>query len=295
MEFWARRPLHVNLTGILLLLVLWFGLGWIASRLSAGADLPLWWPQSLPLFGSLLVATLVVTRFFDRMPATWTGIGFHRGWGRELLLGTGLGCVMAVLAWTPAALSGEVHQGGLGDLGYFLLPMFVNAAGEELLFRGYIFQRGAELLGPVAATLLASILFGLMHAGNPNVTPLGIAVIMLGGIFFALCYLRTGSLWLPIGAHAAWNILLAKVLGLPVSGKEFGDSLLRTTSHGSEIITGGSFGPEGGIAGIIALIIGIILLVRLPVFVYSPYVHAEVFRRFYAIRKELREKKALPR
>lgn len=295
MEFWARRPLHVNLIGIILLFLLWFGLGSLASSLTAGANLPIWWPQSLPLYGSLLIATLTVTRFFDRMPVAWAGIGFQKGWVRDLLMGTALGCVMAVFAWAPAAISGEVHQAGLGDLFYFLVPMFVNAAGEELLFRGYIFQRGVEVLGPVAATLLASILFGLMHMGNPNVTPLAIAVIMLGGIFFALCYLRTGSLWLPIGAHAAWNILLAKVLGVPVSGKEFGDSLLRTISQGPEIITGGSFGPEGGIAGIIALIIGIALVIRLPIFVYSPYIHAAVFRRFYTERKESREKKALPR
>jgi len=285
MEFWARRPLHINLIGAVLLAAVWLVLGaggsWLANRFT----LPLWWPPNLPAYAALLIATLLVTRFFDRLPAAWAGIGLHRWWGRELLLGILLGGFMGLTAWAPVAAGGEVHRSGLNDLGYFLLPMCVNAAGEELLFRGYLFQRGVEVLGPVAATLLASVLFGVMHVANPNATGLAIAIIIIGGIFFSLCYLRTGSLWLPIGAHIAWNVLLAKILGVPVSGREFGDSLLRTVPGGADLITGGAFGPEGGLAGVVALVAGIALLL-LPWFEYSPYVHADVFRTFHARRRE---------
>ncbi len=282
MEFWARRPLHVNLLGGILLILLWLALGGIGVWL-AGLMATSWWltPQTIS-YASLLLATVLVIRFHDRMPLSWGGLGMHRWAGRELLLGLGLGSILALLAWGPVALMGEVRREPMTDLGYWILLMSVNAAGEELLFRGYLFQRGVESLGPVGATLLASVAFGVAHLGNPNITPLSLGIIMLGGLFFSLCYLRTGSLWLPIGAHIAWNILLAKVLGVSVSGKYFGDSFLRTVPAGSDLITGGAFGPEGGLVGVVAMLAGLCLVARLPLFGFSPYVHAEVFRAFYA-------------
>lgn len=281
MEFWARRPLHVNLMGMMLLIVLWYSLGLLGQWLAGALGEPWWLAPQVVLYGTLLLATLLIIRLYDRMPVSWGGIGLHRWAGRELLLGVALGGGLALLAWVPLVVGGEVHRESLNDLGYWLLLMGASAAGEELLFRGYLFQRGVELFGPVAATLLASALFAAAHIGNPHVTPLGIGVLVLGGIFFSLCYLRTGSLWLPIGAHIAWNILLAKVLGVPVSGKDFGDTLLRTIPAGPDLLTGGGFGPEGGIAGVIAMLAGIYLVAKLPLFEFSPYVHAEVFRRFH--------------
>jgi hypothetical protein len=97
-----------------------------------------------------------------------------------------------------------------------------------------------------------------------------------------LGYIRTGSLWFPIGAHVAWNVLLAKVAGLPVSGIDFGGSLLGTTVQGPEFLSGGAFGPEGGMLGVAALLVGGLLLARLPAITYSPYVSAGLFRAFLA-------------
>jgi membrane protease YdiL (CAAX protease family) len=292
MDFWARRPLSVNLAGILLLAVATVALAWLGGQLVilVSAIEPLirtsWMTPAF--YMGLAAATLLVARFYDSMPASWTGLGFHRWTLRELGLGIAIGMGMVVLAWGPIALMGSV-RGGEGwsgaDMLYILIPAAIRAAGEEVLFRGYLFQRGVEIVGPVAATLVASGLFAVAHIGNPNVTYLGIVIIFLGGIFFSLGYLRTGSLWLPIGAHIAWNILLAKVLGVPVSGAEFGDSILRTTVSGPELLTGGAFGPEGGLLGAAALAAGIWALLVLPAVSYSPYVYAASFRAFHRKRR----------
>jgi membrane protease YdiL (CAAX protease family) len=294
MEFWARRPIAVNLIGSGLLIVATVVLAWIGSQavaLLARIDPviePAWLAPAFYI--ALCAATLLVSRLYDQMPPSWSGLGWHRWMPRELALGVAIGCGMALLAWAPIALMGSVERGELwsaADIGYLLIPMVIRAAGEELLFRGYLFQRGVEIIGPVAATLLASGAFAAAHLGNPNVTTLGVVIIFLGGIFFSLAYLRTGSLWLPIGAHVAWNVLLAKVLGVTVSGEAgaFGESLLHTFMRGPEILTGGSFGPEGGVIGALALAAGIAALLALPAVDFSPYVHAEVFKAFYRQRR----------
>ena len=64
------------------------------------------------------------------------------------------------------------------------------------------------------------------------------------GLFFGLAYLKTGSLWFPIGFHAAWDFCQGCIFSLPVSGaKVF--RLLDVGITGSPLVTGGAFGGEG--------------------------------------------------
>lgn len=282
MEFWARRSIAVNIAGAALfiavaaILLAPTGMSWFAHMMPRGWAMPV-------RYGLIAAATLLVARLYDRMPSEWTGIGLHRWAGRELLIGVGIGVVMTIVAWGPIAAMGGVVAGDgwtAGDLFLVMLPMALNAAGEELLFRGYLFQRASEILGPVVATLLSAGAFAAGHLGNPGATPASTTVIFLAGVFFALCYLRTGSLWLPIGAHLSWNLVLAKVLGLPVSGLDFGGSLLATRDAGPAWITGGSFGPEGGLLGIASLVFGLVIVAKWRAVTYSPYVNARVVRAF---------------
>ncbi|MBS1911741.1 MAG: CPBP family intramembrane metalloprotease [Bacteroidetes bacterium] len=284
MDFWARRSILTNILGIVLFAATGGLLLLGAARLPFLQSAPQRW-VTVVYYALITAATLLVTRLYDRMPAAWAGLGLHRWTARELLAGLALGLSMALVAWAPIAAVGGVSAGqgwSSRDLGYFIPTMILLAAGEEVLFRGYLFQRLVEIIGPVAAVLGSALLFALGHYGNPNATMLSTAIIFIGGIFFALCYIRTGSLWLPIGAHAAWNLVLGKVLGLPVSGLDFGGSLLRTGIASPAALTGGDFGPEGGAAGIIALAFGIWALLRLPAITFSPYVYAGVFRAFAA-------------
>lgn len=105
---------------------------------------------------------------------------------------------------------------------------------------------------------------------------MGLVNVSLASIFFSLCYLRTNSLWLPIAAHAAWNVTVARIVGMPVSGIDFGETLLHTNSITPSIVTGGSFGPEGGLVATIALVAGTAVLFSSLV-QRSPYVYAARF------------------
>jgi hypothetical protein len=122
----------------------------------------------------------------------------------------------------------------------------VAAINEEAIFRGYPFQRLVESITPVGAIVVTSALFGLLHLGNPHHTWISTVNTMLVGIPFAIAYLRTRSLWMPIGIHFIWNFLMGFIMGLPVSGLALPASVLQARVHGAAWLTGAEYGPEAG-------------------------------------------------
>ena len=76
--------------------------------------------------------------------------------------------------------------------------------------------------------------------------------------------LATGSLYATIVAHFAWNFAQAVVLAAPVSGLALPTPGYRLVDHGPSWLTGGSWGPEGGLAAAAAMIVTTFLLLRRP-------------------------------
>lgn len=177
-------------------------------------------------------------------------------WARDLLLGTAGGAaIMGVTALATLGVGGFHWVRGTGTLGTtalgFLLFVLV-AFNEETLFRGYLFQRVVGGLGEWPAQLLMAGFFAFAHWGNPGMAGatkvwatlnIGLAAILLG-----LCYLRTGSLALPIGVHLGWNFTQGNLLGFGVSGTTMAPGLLKPVFLGRpEWLTGGAFGLEAGL------------------------------------------------
>jgi membrane protease YdiL (CAAX protease family) len=108
--------------------------------------------------------------------------------------------------------------------------------------------------------------FALLHWQNPGATVVSTANTALAGVWLAVAYLRTRSLWFPLGIHWSWNLVQGPVLGLAVSGQNFSShTLLHATDLGPAWLTGGRYGIEGGVACTIALLLstGFILWTRL--------------------------------
>jgi uncharacterized protein len=145
-----------------------------------------------------------------------------------------------------------------GVLSYFLLFCMV-AWGEELLSRGYHLQTIASGLNWLWGIILSSVIFGLMHLGNPGSGWSTAVGIFFGGLLFGFAYLRTRQLWLPMGIHLGWNFFEGTVFGFPVSGLSV-YQLVQNRINGPEIMTGGAFGPEAGLVIIPALIFGALLI-----------------------------------
>jgi hypothetical protein len=135
--------------------------------------------------------------------------------------------------------------------------LIVAALAEEAMFRGYGLQTLARARLASLGVLLTCALFGFVHLGTPNVVPgFTMANTALAGVWLGVAYLRTRSLWFPLGVHWAWNWALGWFFGLPVSGANLvSHPFLAANDTGPFWLTGGSYGIEGGLAGTIALLL----------------------------------------
>jgi hypothetical protein len=87
-------------------------------------------------------------------------------------------------------------------------------------------------------------------------------MVALAGVFLATVRLSTGSLWAATVAHLVWNLVQAVVLHAPVSGLPLPTPVYRLVDHGPEWLTGGAWGPEGGLAAAAGMLVATFLLLR---------------------------------
>lgn len=191
----------------------------------------------------------------DKRSTDYLGLRTDRTGFMELAWGLLIGFVMLTIAviipyfmgYVTLQIAPEPPSYFLSGLAFNLLLFIVVGFNEEILFRGYIFQATGEGLGFIGSTLLYSLFFGVAHLGNPNVSVFGIVNIVLAGILLSLAYIKTRALWMPIGIHIAWNFTQGYIWGLPVSGTTILQPLVIAQEIGPDEITGGTFGPEGGL------------------------------------------------
>jgi membrane protease YdiL (CAAX protease family) len=231
--------------------------------------------------GSILFSAFVVGwacgALMEDLPFRALGCAPHKGWLKNLAIGSVLGTASLLLAALFATVTRGIHfrldPAGARTIGQTLvvsLIVFVFAgAAEEMLFRGYPLQTLTRTNLAWLGVLLTSVPFAAVHLRNPNVVP-GFTFIntALAGIWLAVAYLRTRSLWLPLGLHWSWNWVQASLLGLPVSGIEriSPAPLLKALNAGPDWLTGGAYGIEGGAACTLALLISTVIIWRAKLF-----------------------------
>ena len=179
----------------------------------------------------------------------------------ELLFGCGAAVLLIGAADGLVMLTTRLrHVAGNGFPWLELVAVFLPAVfHEELLFRGYLFQKlwRTHRLG---AVLFSSVVFAALHAGNNAVSLLALVNLFFAGILLALAYARYERLWFPIGIHLGWNLLSGPILGYNVSGYVSSATVLRTVGRGSPWLTGGMFGIEGSVWIVVVELAGIAML-----------------------------------
>lgn len=188
-----------------------------------------------------------------------------KGFGRGMLLGA----APAALALTLGVVAGSARwQGDGGGLLAWLTTvagtgaqLLLPALAEELVFRGVPLVLLAMVMGRWVAGVALAGLFSLAHLANPGVTPLALMNIALAGVFLTACFYLPGGLWTATGAHLGWNLALA-ALAAPVSGIGITMPMLDYLPGGPAWLTGGGFGPEGGLMATLTLTIATLLVAR---------------------------------
>ncbi|HEY9165917.1 MAG TPA: type II CAAX endopeptidase family protein [Candidatus Kryptonia bacterium] len=221
-------------------------------------------PSILFLFYiAVLVSTVVMIKYIDSRRFVSVGFPYHGAIFREIGLGFLIGTVMICLVGGFEIAFGAVKLSLRSNLSIILLVrnfglsfLFFGffALGEELLFRGYPFQALIEGMGNVGAIIFMSVIFGLLHSGNPEATVFSTANTILAGVWLSVAYLKTRTLYFPFGAHFAWNLVQSFFLSLPVSGLLTNRTIFVPTDFGPDWFTGGRYGPEAGVGTTVVLI-----------------------------------------
>ncbi len=221
-----------------------------------GGDVPVYQQAGVILLASL------VCQMLRRKP-----IGELLGrldllWPRQLMvgavLGAGLMAVPALVFGVLGVVSWRFNADGLSAIGPVLAVLAAAAVTEELMFRGFVFQRLIDGIGAWPAQIAVGAFFVLTHSealkGIGDLGFLAGANIFLASILFGLAFLRTRSLAMPLGLHFAANAMQGPVLGFGVSGSDE-PGLLTVVSHGGpDWLTGGAFGLEASVPGIVCVI-----------------------------------------
>jgi uncharacterized protein len=198
------------------------------------------------------------------------GLPFATGALRQFLAGAGLGCVLVVIAVTAVAVAGKLifrttlTSHSLLRVSFVLLVLLTGSLAEELMFRGYPFQRLVEAIGAGGAVLAFSALFGLVHLLNPGASFWGLLNTVAIGVVLSLAYLRTRALWLSWGLHFSWNATMGLVFGLPVSGLRLFNVIVHATATGPRWLTGASYGLEASLPGAVVILLALVWIWRAP-------------------------------
>lgn len=240
-------------------------------------------PMMLSYLGlalSMAISIWLAGRFLDRRPFVDFGFRLDRDWWIDFGFGLVLGGVLMLIIFVVELAAGWVTVTGTlvtrdpdtSFVAAILVPLTAFLAVgfyEELFSRGYQLQNLAEglrwnMISPqaaiVIATLLSSAVFGALHAGNPNASLFSTLNIVFAGVLLAMGYLLTAELAIPIALHITWNFFQGNVFGFPVSGADFRSAtFIGIEQGGPDLWTGGAFGPEAGLLGLGAMILGILL------------------------------------
>jgi CAAX protease family protein len=225
------------------------------------------------LLVSALGAGYLCCRILEGLPWRSLGLTLHSGWFRDFVFGSIVGLLSLSFAVAIAVAAGGLQfTMNANDVLWSTTKsiatsavLFVGAAlVEEAMFRGYALQTLTRAQLAWLGVFLTSVPFATVHLWNPNVVPgVTFANTALAGIWLAIGYLRTRSLWLPLGVHWSWNWTMGSLFGLPVSGMTLvSHPLVQGKDLGPAWITGGSYGIEGGAACTVALLLSSLFLWR---------------------------------
>ncbi|HRG79736.1 MAG TPA: type II CAAX endopeptidase family protein [Cyclobacteriaceae bacterium] len=211
----------------------------------------------------LILAVSILCQALRRNPLNELTGKINPSWFRELFIGLAIGAVLMILPALLLTLFGTIHwqvnEVSLTAVSSGIIVMMGVVLAEELLFRGFIFHRLIESFGQWPAQLLLAGMFLLTHLNNPGMTGtikiIASINIFIASILFGISYIKTKNLAMPIGLHFMANVVQGTLLGFGVSGEQQSSLFTPVFGNTPTWITGGSFGLEASIVGLLTLVI----------------------------------------
>ena len=216
------------------------------------------WQQAI-----IILTATAICQLLRRRPQTeWIGkIDFL--WFKELFIGLMIGTALMIMPAIILTGFGYIHW-QVNNFSFSVITSGIAlmagvALAEELLFRGFIFQRLIDGFGKWPAQLIIAGLFLLTHLNNPGMTGtikvLASINIFIASILFGIAFIKTKRLAMPLGLHFMANFVQGTVLGFGVSGERESSVVTPLFNTNMQWLTGGVFGLEASIPGLAFLIL----------------------------------------
>ena len=227
--------------------------------------IPDWW-NILDLLSFLytIIAFFLWVRFIEKRPIRT--MGFSKGNGlSEFAKGVLVGAIMITTVLVVFFITGDAKferiQFSLPFLVSWMLVLIgyiLQTAAEEIYIRGWLVPIISYHKNAYLAILIASTMFSYFHLDNNGASWLSTLHLFIFGLFTAVYAMKRGNIWGPCGFHFAWNFIMGNVYGFHVSGYDSESSLMYFTTSNRTFLTGGQFGPEGGIPGLVVFILALL-------------------------------------
>ena len=281
----ARPGMNWALTVLICLLLNFIGMGFASAptigllfinmfRKNSGME-------TLEVSGTIMSALLhlfliftiiifcVYVKFIEKRKIRTLGF-VKKGAAVNYLIGAVAGFAIFSLGVLFCVVTGavKISSGSDYNIGIILLALvawLVQGMSEEVVCRGFLMTSIARRYSLTLGVIINSVLFGLLHILNSNFSILPCLNIILFGFFASLVFIKTGNIWMCGAIHALWNFVQGNFFGIQVSGQKLQDSIFVCEFvPGKDLINGGNFGLEGGLAISLVLLIGIMVMLFVP-------------------------------
>ena len=182
-----------------------------------------------------------------------------------VFLGIGLVSLISFVLWAFGFV--EISKNNIGFdkkiFIFYIIGWMIQGFEEEFLLRSILMNQLGSRSKISLAIVGNSLIFSILHLSNSGFTFLAFVNLSLIGIIFSLIFYMTDSIYISAGAHSFWNMAMANIFGIVVSGDvESPVTILNTKLKGNPIVSGGSFGLEGSVVTSLVLIIVLLILIR---------------------------------
>lgn len=210
-----------------------------------------------------IILYILYAKIFEKRKITTLGF-IKKNMPVSYLMGIGIAILLMGFAAGFCVITGAMTIKAEGmsavSLLIYISGWLIQGLSEEVMCRGFLMTSIARRYSVTLGVIINSVLFAVLHLGNPGITALAFANLCLFGLFMSLLFIRTDSIWACAACHSVWNLMQGNILGIPVSGLNMPMVFSSTFNNKLELINGGSFGLEGGLGVTLMLLIACSIL-----------------------------------
>jgi membrane protease YdiL (CAAX protease family) len=215
--------------------------------------------RQLIVFVSMLISNTFFVWCVDR-GKTRTRLVAKRKFLHDLIVGVAFGLMWAGGAVALYQITGSSD---LSDHEYFsgiwlwLIPVAINVVAQEYMFRGYMFTLMQKNCNNVAAVVVPSIIYLILHPLHVSGGLIAVLDVTTAGFLLSMLRYHTKGILVPIIVHFFWNASTGVILGTIDLGDYPSIFMNSLVTNGNELLHGGKLGFE---ASAITLIVTALLI-----------------------------------